>query len=220
MTWAAVAIVGGVTALGGTIYGANKAANATKSASKAAVSAQNYATDVANKQYEEEVAREKPFYDIGVSAIPAYQKLISGGYNMKESPAAQYQLQTGTKALNRSLAARGLLGSGNAAQRLTELNQSIAASDWKDQYSRIVDALKLGTGAASSMNTASQGLTSSTGNTSTNISNILTNQGNNMASLYAGIPGAISSTFATGINAYNALKGSNSFDYTKEGVIG
>jgi hypothetical protein len=109
------------------------------------------------KRYDEQMGRQEPFYQQGITSLADYAKMLKGGYDMKESPAAQYELQAGNKALNRSMAARGILGGGTAANRTAELTGGVAARDWQNQYSRLVDSLKLGTGAAGAMgNTVGQ----------------------------------------------------------------
>jgi hypothetical protein len=187
--------------------GAIMGSNATESAANTAADAQRYATDIANQNYQQTRTDFKPFYDVGVNATSDYEKMLHGGYDMKESPAAQYQLQKGTVALNRAMAKRGLSGSGNAVNRLTELNSSIAASDWSNQYSRILDALKLGTGASSSMGAASNTNTSANQTGATNLGNIATNEGNNQASLYSGLGGQSANSAALGLKAYQTYKG-------------
>jgi hypothetical protein len=187
----------------GTI-GAIAGSSATTTAATTAAHAQDAATTLAKNQYNQTRSDFMPYHDVGVAAIPQYQKMLNGGYDMKESPAAQYQLSQGTKALNRSLASRGLSGSGNAVNRLTELNSSIAASDWSNQYSRILDALKLGTGASSSMGAASNTLTQAGQQGAQNLGQIAQNQGNNQASLYAGMGGQTSNAAALGLKAYQA----------------
>jgi hypothetical protein len=186
--------------ISGTIA-AFKGSAATTEAADTAAAAQDRATQVSNEQFNKQVELNQPFYEIGKANLPAFQSMISGNYDMKESPAAQYQLTKGTKAMNRALASRGLSGSGNAAQRLTELNQSVAASDWQAQYQRITDALKLGTGASASMGSAGQNLTSSTQAGAQNLGNIAMQQGQNQASLYSGLGGLTSNAAATGLRA-------------------
>ena len=133
---------------------------------------QQQATTAANsmamqkQMYDEDIARNKPFYDAGVKANANLDRLVDGGYNMNESPSATYQLAQGTKSLNRQLASRGLLGSGNAAQRLAELSSGIAANDYDKQYSRLLDQVKIGTGASAAAGASSNTMSNAIGNTS------------------------------------------------------
>lgn len=187
-------------------YSGWKAGKATEQAAETSASAQREAMGIAKDIYGQEVERMKPFYEAGVKYLPEYEKMLSGGYDMKESPAAQYQLQQGTKALNRSLASRGLSRSGNAAQRLAELSSGIAASDWQAQYGRIIDALKLGTGASSSMQQSGSSLTNATQQGASNLANIAMQQGANMASLYTGQSANAINAASAGLKAYQAYK--------------
>ncbi len=184
--------------------GAIMGSQATTSAAETSADVQREATAQQKAIYEAEVERMKPFYEAGKAELPTFQKMLTGGYDMKESPAAQWELEKGTKAMNRVLASRGLSGGGVAVNRLTELNKIIAASDWNAQYNRILDALKLGTGASGSMGKAGTDFGQQTQTGATNLANIFTQQGQNQASLYSGLGGASANTAATAINAYNA----------------
>lgn len=196
--------------------------SATENAANTAAAAQNNATDIANQNFQKQIELNQPFYEAGKSAIPAFQSMLNGTYDMKQSPAAQWQLQQGTQALNRAMAARGLSGSGNAVNRLTELNKSVAASDWNNQYSRILDALKLGTGASSSMGSASNTNTAANQTAAQNLGQIATNEGNNQASLYAGLGGQTSNAAALGLKAYQLYNtpAYNPYNYSSAGAGG
>ena len=159
-------------------------ADATKDAAKKSADAQKAATDESKRQFDIQVQKFEPFYQTGVNALGDYQKMLQGGYDMQESPAAQYQLTQGTKAMNRALASRGLSSSGHAVNRLTELNSSIAATDWNNQYNRLLDSIKIGTGAASSAGQAGQAYTNQMQNSANALGNIYTNQAENMNSIY------------------------------------
>ena len=214
------------TAANATTSAASESAAATNEAAKLSYQAQQDYLNTATKMYNTNISLLQPYYTVGTNAIPTYEKMLNGGYDMEESPAAQYQLTQSTKSLNRSLASRGLSGSGNAANRLTELNSSIAASDYQNQYNRILNALQIGQSSASAMagvgssytNAAGQSAnaTSSTANSSAStlanilqnasgtLSNIYTNKGNNQASLYSGLAGQSANTAALGLKAYQA----------------
>lgn len=155
------------------------------------------------QNYNEEKALRKPYLDIGAAAAPLYTKMLTGGYNMKESPAAQYELQQGTKALNRQLAARGLLRGGSAAQRLSELSSSVAANDYSQQYGRLLDAIKIGTGESASAGASSQAMNSNWNQYAANSANNAQQSGAARASLYSGMGGASSSALGTGMKLYN-----------------
>lgn len=154
--------------------------------------------------YNEDVARNKPFYNEGVKALPQLQEMVNGNYNMQESPAAKYQLTQGTRSLNRQLAARGLLGSGNAAQRLSELSTGVAANDYDKQYSRLLDQVKIGTGASGAAGASSQTFGNQIGQNSQQVQQNNTQGGQARASLYSGMGGASAGAANIGLNAYRS----------------
>lgn len=162
-------------------------AKSNSDAAEAAAAELRRSTEESKRQFDIQVAKFEPFYKTGTNALGDYQKMLNGGYNMQESPAAQYQLTQGTKAMNRALASRGLSGSGNAVNRLTELNSGIAATDWNNQYNRLLDAIKIGTGAASSAGQAGQSYVNSLQNAANNLGNIYTNSANNLNSIYSNL---------------------------------
>ena len=205
MATAIAAIVGGVIAGGGAIGGSILGGNASKDAAEKAQGVQMYALALQKKMYEDQQKRFQPFYDQGISSLEDYVKMLKGGYDMKESPAAQYELQQGTKMMNRQLAARGMLGGGTAANRLAELSGGIAARDWHNQYSRLLDSLKLGTGAASSMGQSGQVFGGQVGQGANALSQIYMNEGANRAGLYQNIGNTISNM--GGLLGYAGLSG-------------
>jgi hypothetical protein len=209
----------GGLAIGGSLLGglmggssASKAAEASQYASQLETMVAINAQQQQERLYNEQLAREKPFYDLGVESIPQMKSMVTGNYNMQESPAARYELQKGSTTLNRQLAARGLLGSGNAAQRLAELSSGVAAKDYNDQYNRILDQIKVGTGAAAAAGNASNTYNSAIGNAAQSIGNAQNQAGQARAALYSGQGGLANNMLNTGINAYNALSyGGNSY---------
>lgn len=192
-----------MSVISGTI-GAVMGSDAQTEAANTAAEAQKSAQQVQKEIYNQQRSDFEPFRQVGVGAISDYQKMLNGGYNMQESPAAKYALQQGTKSMNRNLAARGLSGSGNAAQRLSELSSGIAASDYQNQYNRLADALKLGTGASSAMSQASNTYGSQVGQGAANLGNLANQSGQARASLYSGLGSASANTAAAGLKAYQA----------------
>jgi hypothetical protein len=169
----------------GAIAGGLLSGSATKKAAAEAAAALRYATDEAKRQYNDTVKRFQPYTEVGTNALDDYQKMLYGGYDMQESPAAQYQLTQGTKAMNRALASRGLSGSGSAVNRLTELNSSIAATDWNNQYNRLLQAINIGTSATAGQASASGTYTNAVTQGAQGLANVATNQGNQLSSIYS-----------------------------------
>ena len=123
-----------------------------------------------------------------------------------ESPAAKYQLEKGNTALQRALAARGLAGSGYSASKAADLSKSVAADDWNNQYNRILDLTKIGTGASASTGSAANTLSSAYGQQGSNLANIASDLGQTRASLYSGASSNALNAANTGVKAYNAYQ--------------
>jgi hypothetical protein len=182
----------------GTIGGAYLSSSAAKDASVEMARAIKRATKEAARQYDLTTESFKPYTEVGTNALADYQAMLHGGYNMQESPAAQYQLTQGTKAMNRALAARGLSGSGNAVNRLTELNSSIAATDWSNQYNRLLDAINIGTSASAKTASAGSKYADQLSTAAGQIGNNTWNQAQQLNSIYSN---AINNMQNSGLNA-------------------
>lgn len=210
---ATVGLYGAATGKGFDITGKGAAADALKSSQAAQQDAASRSLALQERMYNESVDRNKPFYDTGVAANRKRDAMINGTYDVQESPAGRYMLQQGSRSLNRQLAARGLLGSGNAAQRLAELSTGVAANDFNSQYQRLSDQVNTGTGVAQQSNNASQNLSAQGSNTLQNSANATQNNNTARAQLYtsmsplaigADVLGAVGSA-ATGLGALNKL---------------
>lgn len=187
--------------------GAVMGADAQDEAAKTAANAQ-LATSSQQKQiYDQMRADFEPYRQVGLGAIPALQNAVLGNWEPNQSPAAKYQLRQGNLALMRGLGARGLAGSGLAPYKLGELSSQVAASDYQNQYNRLLDLVKIGTGASAATGGAAQGLSSAYGQAGTNLANIYSQMGANKASLYSGMGAASANTFGSGMKLYDYGKG-------------
>lgn len=185
-------IVGNVIApgLGGAIGGAlgsaidgNEAGRAASSAAGAANAAAEKDIALRRQMYEESVARQKPFYEAGVNALPGYLKGIGPngelvrGFTMGDyqaDPGYAFRLSEGQKALDRSAAARGGLISGAALKAAGRYGQDMASQEYSNAYNRFRDTQGLRRNAlagvvgfaptaAGSMTTAGQSYASGVG---------------------------------------------------------
>ena len=68
------------------------------------------------------------------------QSMASGQFS-PDDPSYQFRLQQGQQALERSAAAKGMLGSGNAAIELQQYGQQAASSEYGAQFSRMLQGL-------------------------------------------------------------------------------
>lgn len=234
MPWVAAAI-GGSALVGA--WSSSKAAqgqaDAAERAAQVQADASRYASDLQQKQYEENVQRQQPFYQAGVNALP---ELVSASrytpFSMEQfqaDPGYAFRLSEGTKALDRSAAARGGLISGAATRAATRYGQDMASNEYTNAFNRYqqerqarlgpLQALT-GMGGTTASNLGAAGQTNAT-----NIGNYgmaganATAEGymgaaNARASGYMGVSNALTSGLGTGINYYNqqnllaALKGS------------
>jgi hypothetical protein len=92
------------------------------------------------KQYEENVKRQQPFYDVGVNALP---ELVQASkytpFDMSQftaDPGYGFRLSEGQKALERSAAARGGLISGGALKAATRFGQEMGSQEYTNAFNR------------------------------------------------------------------------------------
>lgn len=182
----------------GAIESGAMGAYSANQSSKAANTTNLMALGMQQAQLNAQLRREKPFYQAGVSAIKQLQD-----FKPEDSAAANYNVMKSTRSLNNQLAARGLLGSGNAANRLAELESGIRANDVQQQWGRLTDLAKIGTGAAASANSASQQMSNQAGQWASNTNSNNKTAENARQSLYSSIGntgGQIGGMIAGGIS--------------------
>lgn len=130
MTWVGTAVVGS-TLVGA--YAANKAANTQ-------AGAMDRAAQLQYQQYQDTVARQKPFYDVGVNALP--ELVQASKYTpftmdqFKADPGYAFRLSEGQKALERTAAARGGLLSGGALKAATRYGQEMGSQEYTNAFNR------------------------------------------------------------------------------------
>ena len=133
--------------VGSAVVGAYSADRASKTQSEAAEraagvqsDAARYAAKLQQRQYEENVARQKPFYDVGVNALPelvqASKYTQFGPEQFQADPGYGFRLSEGQKALERSAAARGGLISGGALKAATRFGQEMGSQEYTNAFNR------------------------------------------------------------------------------------
>lgn len=145
-------------ALGASLGGAAEEATgggATGAAREAAKTANTAAErDLALRQrmYEEGIARQQPFYQAGVNALPEYVKGIGAGGELvrgftpadyQADPGYAFRLAEGQKALDRQAAARGGLISGGALKAAQRYGQEMGSQEYANAYQRFRDTQSL-----------------------------------------------------------------------------
>lgn len=130
MSWVATAVVGSTIYSG---YVAGKAADKQ-------AGAMDRASELEYRQYREDVARQKPFYDVGVNALPElveaskYQPFTMDKF--QADPGYAFRLSEGQKALERSAAARGGLLSGGTGKALQRFGQEMGSQEYMNAFNR------------------------------------------------------------------------------------
>jgi hypothetical protein len=98
--------------------------------------------------YEEGVARQQPFYQAGVNALPGYLQGIGQdgelvrGFSQADyqaDPGYAFRLSEGQKALDRQAAARGGMISGSALKAAQRFGQDMASQEFGNAYNRFRD---------------------------------------------------------------------------------
>jgi hypothetical protein len=168
---------------------ANKAAQNAASTANAGVQAQ---IDLQRRMYEEGVARQQPFYQAGVNALPEYLKGIGEngelvrGFTQADyqaDPGYAFRLSEGQKALDRQAAARGGLISGRALKAATRFGQDMGSQEYSNAYNRFRDTQGLRRNALAGVTgfapTAANAMTTSGQNYATSAGNAFATQGVN-----------------------------------------
>jgi hypothetical protein len=130
------------------LIGGNKQAEAAQGAADTTAAATREQTALQRRMYEENIARQKPFYDVGVNALNQYVSGIQPGAELtrgftmadyQADPGYAFRLQEGLKALDRTAAARGGLLSGNALRGATQFGQNLASEEFGNAYNRFIN---------------------------------------------------------------------------------
>jgi len=170
---------------GGALVGGYMASNAAQSAANTTANAANKATALQKQQYEEGVARNKPFYEAGVNALGQYQAgiqpggALTRGFTMADyqaDPGYAFRLSEGLKGLDQTAAARGGMLSGNALRGAQQYGQNLASQEYQNAYNRYIGEQGTQRNALASL----AGIGQTTANTM-----------NNAGSAYAGSVGGI-----------------------------
>ena len=131
MPWMIPAAIVGSSLLG---------ARAASSAGKEQAGAMDRASELQYRQYQEDVARQKPFYDVGVNALPELVEASKyRNFDMNQfqaDPGYAFRLKEGQQALDRQAAARGGLISGGALKAATRYGQEMGSQEYTNAFNR------------------------------------------------------------------------------------
>jgi hypothetical protein len=203
MAWMTAAAI-----VGSSLLSANQANKAAQTQSQAA----DQSAALQERMYNENVQRQQPFYQAGVNALP---ELVQASkytpFSMSQfqaDPGYQFRLSEGTKALERSAAARGGLISGGAMKAATEYGQNMASNEYTNAFNRYQQERQARLGPL-------QSLTGTAQTTANTIGNAGTTMAGNVGEAYMGGANARASGY---IGAGNAIAGgaSNYLGYQQQ----
>jgi hypothetical protein len=162
MSWAAV-IVGGSALIGGAVSSnaqkgaANKASNASQSATQQAIAQQNL-------NYDRTATNLSPGITAGNNALGQMQSLNSGDYSsFNASPDYQFTMDQGLQGLDRSAASRGGLYSGGQSADVLKYAQGLASQQYNNYYSKLAGLAQQGQGAAANLGSIGAGQSAAIG---------------------------------------------------------
>jgi hypothetical protein len=148
--------------------------------------------------YNENVARQKPFYDVGVNALPelvnASKYTNFGMDQFKADPGYAFRLSEGQQALDRQAAARGGLISGGALKAATRYGQDMGSQEYINAFNRYQ------TERAARLNPL-QSLTGMAQTTANTLGNAGQTMAGNVGEAYMGGANARASGYVGGANA-------------------
>jgi hypothetical protein len=143
--------IGAVAAVGSSVAGGITSGNAAQDAASAQASkaAQAQALEQKNQQagidfqtneWTGQQANEQPYQQLGQTSANAYGNLIKNPFTAptlaeaEQTPGYQFNLQSGTQAINENAAASGNLMSGNTGVALTKYGQGLATTTYQQAY--------------------------------------------------------------------------------------
>lgn len=130
-------------------YSTNKAAQGAANAANAGAQSQ---IDLQRRMYEEGVARQQPFYQAGVNALPGYLSGIGQGGELvrgftmadyQADPGYAFRLSEGQKQLDRQAAIRGGQISGPSMKAAARYGQEMGSQEYSNAYNRFRDTQSL-----------------------------------------------------------------------------
>jgi hypothetical protein len=140
------AVVGGIVASKAAGKQAGAARDAAQMEADAKVEAAQIQSDSAREAreaqkeaMERQIALNKPFYDVGVSAVNRLSTrapYMTDTFNFQEDPGYGFRFSEGMKGLNATAAARGGLISGNALRAATAFGQDMGSQEYQNAFTR------------------------------------------------------------------------------------
>jgi hypothetical protein len=184
----------------GNIGGALINSNATSKAVGAQTDATNSSNALLASIYGQNREDLAPWRNAGVNALTSLAKLNTPGQQFDQAqldPGYAFRQQQGEQAINRSAAARGLMGSGRTIKDLIRFNQDYATNEFGNVNNRRLALSGLGQTATNTGVQAGQ-------NYGTQVGQNMLGAGNARASGYVGQANALSGAIGSTLNNYNS----------------
>jgi hypothetical protein len=122
------------------LIGGQQQSRAAQSAADTAGAASDRAVALQREQYQKQLELQKPFYDVGVNALPELVKASKytnfGPQQFQQDPGYAFRLKEGQQALDRSAAARGGLISGGALKAAQRYGQDMGSQEYMNAFNR------------------------------------------------------------------------------------
>jgi hypothetical protein len=124
----------------GGLLAANMTGNAARDAAARSGQASEAATALQAQQYADARARSQPFYNAGVNALAQYQNPeLTRPFAMSDfnaDPGYGFRMDQGMKALNQSMASKGLGVSGTGIKGAMNFGQNLGSQEYQNAYNR------------------------------------------------------------------------------------
>ena len=148
-----MAIATGTAILGAGLLGGLMSSKGASSAAQTQADAANRAADLQRQTYQEQTALNAPYREAGLTGQNRLMELLGLGGNtgaagygryaqdfsmkdFQQDPGYAFRLAEGTKALDRSAAARGGLLSGGALKAATRYGQEMGSQEYQNAFGR------------------------------------------------------------------------------------
>jgi len=204
---------GGITAavIGGTalVGGAYMSSQAAKSAANTQAGAADRATQAQREIMERQVELNKPFYDVGVTAVNRLSEqrpFELSKFDFKADPGYAFTLEQGLKGMNATAAARGGLISGNALAAGQRYGQNLGSTYYQQAFNNYLAQNQANLGAYTTNRSGDQYLANLGQSSANTTANQLGAFGNAQASNIMGAANAQAAGQIGSANAYtNAI---------------
>jgi hypothetical protein len=200
---------------------------AAKSAANTQAGAADRATAAQQEAMERQVELNKPFYDVGVTAVNrlgAQTRFDPNAFNYQADPGYAFRLAEGNKALNASAAARGGMISGNALKAAQTYGQNMGSQEYQNAYNRYVQGYGINTANDQFLANMGQSSANNQANAIGNFGNAYAantmGAGNAMAAGQIGSANAYSNAIGQGIGMYQTNQMLNRFAPQSQSAYG